>query len=117
MDQQLIQKINNFAILPFRAAQSIIIDLAKQLTQNNEDIFYHISITLPNLTEWALDQSILTNIYRDIVVGSDTVDRETHERLVASLTASHDTITLMLQKEKEEREKEIYGLSNIISIL
>jgi hypothetical protein len=51
MDQQLIQKINDFDALPFAAAQSIIIDLTKQLTQNNEDIFHHISVTLPSLTE------------------------------------------------------------------
>ncbi len=117
MDAQLIQKISDFSALSFKEAQRIIIDLAKQLTKNTEDIFYHISITLPELTQSNLDQAILTDIYRDIVIANETVDRAIQDRLLISLTESHNTIALMFQKEKEEKEKELEWISTIISIL
>ncbi len=117
MDNTVSQRIAIFEDLTFDEAKEVILELSKELTQNDEDVFYHISVTLPELTEEMLQKEVLTNIYREIAIANEAYSEQEKKIAIMNLVAHEGKLKDMLEQERRERAMELVELDRTLSNL
>ncbi len=117
MENTIERKIAMFEDLTFDEAKEVILELSKELTQSDKDVFYHISITLPELAEDMLEKGVLTNIYREIAIANEAFTEQEKRNAIMNLVSHEEKLKDMLEQEKRERAMELVELDKTLSTL
>lgn len=117
MDSDIKEKIVLFSELSFDDAKEVVLHLAIQLKQSEDDIFGHILATLPYLTEKELNKQVLIDIYSEIITANDAINESDREQALQNLVWHQAKIEKMLEQEKTERMNELKELDTILSSL